>query len=397
MPGRLIKRTWTSNSTAHAPRRHRRACKYAAFVPDVLATLDVRLEGAVAGVVSEAEDAIRRLNVESGAALAPLARFLLRSESIASSRIEGLQVGIRQLARAEAAQDAGEAPGVTAMELLANIDAMVLAVDHAADAAAFKVDHIIAIHRRLMQRTPHKHIAGKIREEQNWIGGNDYTPCDADFVPPPPENVKPLLADLCRAINDDMLPPVVQAALVHAQFETIHPFGDGNGRTGRALIHVVLRRRGLTPRFIPPVSVILARSRDRYIAQLTGFRGASVTEWIEHFAAATVSAARLADEYVGAVRALQDEWRSRLQASGVGPRAGAAAWAIIDVLPEHPMITGPVAIAATDRARASVYEALDQLEEAGVLIPLSKARRGRWWEADGMLDLIERIDAGASP
>jgi Fic family protein len=357
----------------------------------------VQLDAGGAGVVSEAEDAIRRLNAEGGPALGPLARFLLRSESIASSRIEGLQIGARELVRAEAADDAGQAPSGTAMELLGNIDAMVLAVDEAAEAPTFRVDQIRAIHRRLLERTLHKRIAGKIRDEQNWIGGNDYTPCGAEFVPPPPEEVKRLMADLCRAIDDDTLSPLVQAALVHAQFETVHPFGDGNGRAGRALIHVVLRRRGLTPRFLPPVSIVLARSKDRYIDHLTGFRGEAVAAWIEYFAAATVNAARLADEYVAAVRALQAEWRERLEASGHAPRAGAAAWAVLDILPAHPMITGPVAIAATGRARAPMYEALDQLEVAGVLLPLSKAKRGRYWEADGMLDLIERIDAGAPP
>ncbi|MGH7618218.1 MAG: hypothetical protein ACREPM_13410, partial [Gemmatimonadaceae bacterium] len=130
---------------------------------------------------------------------------------------------------------------------------------------------------------------------------------------------------------------------------------------------------------------------------LTAFRADAVADWIEYFAAAMVSAARLADEYVAAVRALQDDWRARLAASGNAPRAGAAALALIDALPAHPMITGPVAIAATDRARAPVYEALDQLERAGVLVPLSKAKRGRWWEAAGLLELIERIDTGASP
>src|SRR5437870_4627187 len=124
MPGRLVPKTWAWNPTAHAPAKYQRACKYEAFVPVELSDLTVRFDAGVAGVVSEAEDAIRRLNADGGAALGPLARFLLRSESIASSRIEGLQVGVRQLARAEAAEETGISPSVTAGELLANIDAM---------------------------------------------------------------------------------------------------------------------------------------------------------------------------------------------------------------------------------------------------------------------------------
>jgi Fic family protein len=102
-----------------------------------------------------------------------------------------------------------------------------------------------------------------VRDQQNWVGGNDYNPCGADFVPPPPEDVAPLIADLCRAVNDDSFPPVVQAALVHAQFETIHPFADGNGRAGRALIHVVLKRRGLTTAYVPPIAYTCSLARHR--------------------------------------------------------------------------------------------------------------------------------------
>jgi Fic family protein len=124
-----------------------------------------------------------------------------------------------------------------------------------------------------MLQSPHPHLAGRIRTVQNWIGGNDYNPCGADFVPPP-EHVGDLLDDLCAAVNDDVLPSLIQAALVHAQFETIHPFEDGNGRAGRALIHVVLKRRGVATHYVPPISALFANSRQRYIDGLTAFRAA---------------------------------------------------------------------------------------------------------------------------
>ena len=286
MPGRYVPRTWPHDPTMNAPAKYRRACKYDAFIPVKLQELSLSLEATIAGVVSEADEAIRTLNDVAHPALAPLARLLLRTESIASSKIEGMQVGLRELARAEAKVEAGGNAGPTTLEILANIDAMELAVNEAAEADHFTVAEIMAIHHRLMQRTLNaERIAGKIRTSQNWIGGNDYNPCGADFVPPPPEEVSGLLDDLCHAINDDLLPPLVQAALVHAQFETIHPFADGNGRTGRALIHVVLRRRKVAPAYVPPISVVLATARDRYIEGLTGFRADRLPEWIEQFAA----------------------------------------------------------------------------------------------------------------
>ena len=397
MPGKLLRQTWQYDPALDAPAAYRRACRYDAFVPDALSSLTVRLDATLAGLVSEAEHAIRELNDEGGSALAPLARLLLRTESIASSKVEGMQLGVRELARAEAKAESGSAPGPTAIDVLANIDAMVLAVDEASEAERFSETEILAIHHRLLKRAPRGHIAGHVRTAQNWIGGNDYNPCGADFVPPPPAEVARLLADLCDAINDDTLSPLVQAALVHAQFETIHPFDDGNGRAGRALVHVVFRRRRIAPRFLPPISVVFAGAKDRYIAGLTRFRGDRVAEWIEQFAAATIRAARLGRTYVAAVRALQERWRSQLRDTERVPRSDAVAWAIIDLLPAHPMISAPVAAAVTERAKSRVYEGIEQLVGAGVLLPVSEGRRNRWWEAEGLLGLIARLEAGALP
>ena len=397
IPGRLVAQTWKYDPTLDAPAKYRRACKYKSFIPDVLASLDLQLSAPLAGLISEAEHAIRQLNDEGGTARDPLARLLLRTESIASSKVEGMHLGVRELARAEAKAESGIVPGPTALEVLANIDAMVLALEKGAEVSRFGKSGILAIHRRLLDRGPHRRIAGRLRTAQNWIGGNDYNPCGADFVPPPPQEINRLLADLCKTINGDTLSPLVQAAVVHAQFETIHPFDDGNGRAGRALVHVVFKRRGIAPRFLPPISVVFAGARDRYIAGLTRYREDGVADWLEHFAAATVRAARLARAYVDAVRTLQERWRDQLRSTERAPRADAAAWAIIDLLPAHPMISAPVAGALTERAKSRVYEAIEQLVGAGVLLPLSAGRRNRWWEAAELLDLIGRLEAGQSP
>lgn len=397
MPGRYESRIWPSDATRDAPPRHRRACRYEVHLPERLGGLELRLDTALTALVSEAEQALFALNAEGGPALAPLARLLLRTESIASSRVEGLQLGVRELARAEAKAESGTAPGATALEVLANIDAMVLAVEGAAERTRFDEDGMLAIHRRLLERTAHHHIAGRFRETQNWIGGNEYTPCGADFVPPPPDLLTPLLSDLCDVMNTDLLSPLVQAALAHAQFETIHPFDDGNGRTGRALVHVVFKRRGIAREFVPPISVVFAGARAQYIDGLTRFRNDGddgVLAWIEHFAMATRRASRLARSYIAEVRLLQEEWRTKLRALSSAPRADATAWAIIEHLPAHPMISAPVATAVTNRSKSRVYEAIEQLIEAGVLIPLASGLRNRWWEASGLLDLIGQLESG---
>lgn len=397
MPSRHISLIWQHDPLRYAPPRHRRACRYEAFVPALLAEWGQPLPLDTAAVVSEAEAAVRALSAHPAPLLAPLARLLLRTESIASSKVEGLQVGARALARAEARRAAGVRVGAETLEVLANIDAMQLAVDTAASAPRLGVAQLTAIHAQLMAGVPHgTRMAGVVRTTQNWIGGNDHTPCGADYVPPPPDQLPPLLDDLCAAMNDDTLPPLVQAALVHAQFETIHPFEDGNGRTGRALIHVLLRRRGVAPHCVTPLSVVLARGRARYIRGLTRFRedAAGVDGWVREFAEWTAMAAALASGYAREVERLAAAWRAQLEALPDAPRADAAAWALLDALPAHPVLSAASAAHATGRAKAAVYDAIRQLVAAGVLHPLGTGRRHQAWEADGLLSLLAGLEAG---
>jgi len=393
MGGRSVRRIWEHDPTTYAPARYRRACSYEAFIPDPITGVAIELSGDILGVLSEAEKAIADLNQVAAPELAPLARLLLRTESIASSKVEGMQVDARTLARAEAAQEGGRTIGSQAAEILANIDAMELAIERAAGAAAIRPEDLRDIHRVLLARDDGARKPGEFRDSQNWIGGNNYNPCGADFVPPPPEVVERLIADLCDFCNDDVLPPLLQAAIAHAQLETIHPFADGNGRTGRALVQVILRRRDLSPAFVPPISVILAAQRERYITGLTVFREGRLAEWVEIFASAAAAAAQLADRYRGLVADLQGEWRERLRERS-NPRSDAAAWAIIDALPALPILNVPLAVLATRRTRPAVANGVDQLEAAGILIPVSASRRNRAWEAEGLLDLVVRLEAG---
>ncbi|MCX6430946.1 MAG: Fic family protein, partial [Actinobacteria bacterium] len=348
------------------------------------------------GIVSEAETAIHTLNTRTAPALAPLARLLLRSESIASSKIEGLQVSVREIARAEAKLDRGGSAGTVLREVLGSIDAMELAIERASAKEGITAQNIVEIHEVLMGSATNARVAGVLRTEQNWIGGNDYNPCGADLVPPPPEEVHRLLEDLCVAINDEHLPPIIQAGLVHAQFETIHPFLDGNGRTGRALVHVILRRRGISPRFVPPLSIILAGNKGRYISGLTAFRNGETSQWFSVFAEAAAQSATLASRYLEEVEALQERWRDALTASS-NPRSDAVAWKLLEILPGLPIITVPVATAAVQRTKVVVGEGLKQLEEAGILARLSSAESARTWEATELLNLISDLEAGMAP
>lgn len=388
--GKVVHRHWQARLDVGASRRDRKPCAYEAYVPDALAGREIRLDGGVVADVTEAEAAITLLNRDAVTLVdtEALARLLLRAEAVASSRIEGLEVGGRRLLRAEAARAIGEDPrDVTAREVLGNIDAMVWAVQTASSDEAISVEHLREMHRRLLAGTRLAMHAGEIRTEQNWIGGNSYNPCSAVFVPPPPELVLPLLEDLCTFCNDDALSPLVQAALAHAQFETIHPFVDGNGRTGRALVHLLLRRRGLAPRVVPPISLILATWSKDYVAGLTAsrYRGAArsqaahdgLNRWVGLFAAATRRAVNDAGEFEERIRAIQTGWRMRLGRA----RANSTVDLLIRGLPGAPVVTGNSAAALTGRSFQAVNQAFTRLVAAKILSQVSVGRRNRAFEA----------------
>jgi Fic family protein len=398
---KVIRRHWPGSMGVGGSRRDRRPCVYEAYVPDPLAGRAIRLDGDVVADVTEAEAAIVRLNREAATLVdtEALARLLLRAEAVASSRIEGLEVGGRRLLRAEAARALGDDPrDVTAAEVLGNIEAMVWATQTAADWAEISVGHLSEMHRRLLAATRLAAHAGQLRTQQNWIGGSSYNPCSAAFVPPPPELVRPLLEDLCAFCNDDALSPLVQAALAHAQFETIHPFIDGNGRTGRALIHLILRRRGLAPRVIPPISLILATWSRDYVGGLTAtrYRGAAISQtaheglnrWVGLFAAATRRAVADAEEFEERIRQIQVGWRKRLGRV----RANSAADLLIRGLPGAPIVTANSAVGLTGRSFQAVNQAVARLADAKVVSQVSVGRRNRAFEAPEVIRAFANLE-----
>jgi Fic family protein len=397
----LLKLRWEPALPSGLPRSARRGCDYEAYVPDPLAERPLTLRAETAADIADAERAVARLNSEARglADSEAIARLILRAEAVASSRIEGLQVGGRRLLKAQLAAGLGDEPGdVTAAEVLNNIEAMRWAVDTVSAADAITVEHVLGMHERLLAGTALDRHAGQIRDTQNWIGGSSYNPCSAAFVPPPPERVGALLEDLCAFCNSDALPAVAQAALAHAQFETIHPFVDGNGRTGRALIHVVLRRRGLALKVVPPISLVLATWSEAYVGGLTAtrYRDApasqaamdGVNDWLDLFSAATRRAVEDATSYEQRVRDVQANWRERLGRV----RADSAASRLIHALPGAPMVTVQSAAALIDRSEQAVNDAIPRLVQAGVLTQVTSGRRNRAFEATDLIEVFTDLE-----
>jgi Fic family protein len=362
---------------------------------------DIVLDGDVAADVAAAEAAIARMDTEVSALAdtEALARLLLRAESVASSRIEGLEIGARKLLRAEAAKALGErATDVTADEVLGNIDAMNGAIRDVGPGGSITPATLLRFHRRILAGTRHAAYAGTFRSAQNWIGGSQYNPCSAAFVPPPPELVPGLLDDLCAFCEDDSLPAVAQAALAHAQFETIHPFADGNGRTGRGLIHMVLRRRGLTTRALPPISLVLATCASDYIDGLTAtrYRGpaasrdahAGLNLWIGRFAGACLRAVEDAGSFERRAREIEDHWRARLGRI----RSGSATDLLLKALPGAPVVTVNGVTDLIDRSFPQASEAVNRLVNAGILTQVSIGRRNRAFEARDFINAFTDLE-----
>lgn len=383
--GRLERCVWHPERDSGGGRRHRAPQAIDCYVPDPIAHWDPPLTGATAATLAEADAAVRDLNDDAPrlASLEALSRQLLRQESVGSSRIEGLVMGQRRLARAAA----GIGGDDTARRIVGNVRAMECAIALASEPRDFELEDLLVIHRTLLRSTGDEHLGGVVREEQNWVGGSAFSPAGAEYIPPPEEEVPGLLEDLVAFINRDDLPVAMHAAIAHAQFETIHPFADGK-RAGRCLIHVVYRRRKLAPVVVPPISLVLATRAKEYVGGLEEYRFADMAEWLVFFAVATMSAARKARALAARVEALYEEWLARLG----NPRSDASSRRIASQLPAEPIITIARAAEVARVSNTAADNAVRALEAADILKRLNAKRWGRLWEAPDVFRLLDDFE-----
>ena len=393
---------WASSVDSGVPRSARASGSYQRYVPDRLDGVGLAVVGDVSRRIAAIERGIRALNGPGADGLAGIARFLLRSEAIASSRIEGIAPSAQQVALAELGQSETVRGISDQAKLVANNMTVVReATSELVDADSLTVDHIIELHRSLLPDQPRRH---GLRTVQNWIGASNWSPIDADFVPPAPGRVPELMADLVDYLNGAAHAPLIQAAVVHAQFETIHPFTDGNGRVGRALIHTVLARRGLTERAVLPISLVLATLRGRYVAGLTAYRhtspvgsaeaSAAVNTWLATFIDAAVIAVERSETLVSQIDDLREVWAERLTAHrrSVGlratPRSDSGVARMLRALPEAPVVTATTLAKILHISFPAASAALDELRQAGIVATKSIDRGATAYLAREVLDLV---------
>ncbi len=347
-----------------------------------IAGLVVELPPVVRAEAEDAANEIARFDAELGDEIAPFASVLLRTESAASSKIENLTASARAIAEAELTGRGG----TNASLIVANERAMTAAI---ALAEHIDGDAILAMHAALMEDSQPE-ISGRWRDEQVWIGGSDLGPHQADFVPPQHARVPAAIADLVRFIDRDDIGVLAHTAIAHAQFETIHPFPDGNGRTGRALVHAQLRHQQLTRNVTVPVSAGLLADIDSYFDALTAYRSGDLAPIVAEFSSAAFRATDNGRRLIEDLHAIRAEWSDQIVA-----RRDASVWKVADLLVRHPVVDAALIASATGSARQNAYRSIAPLVDAGVLVEFTDRRRNRAWRAPAVLDALDRFAARA--
>lgn len=378
-------RPWEPVEQPFVPRSARRTHTGpydSAVVPAIAAVGELGVPDDVLAAADEASTEIARFDAEVGAELAPFSALLLRSESAASSRIEQLTASAKSIALAEM----GDPTRKNANVIVANTRAMEAAV-----ALADRLDEgaILDMHAALIGGE-HPDWVGRWRDQQVWIGGSNFGPHGAEFVPPHHDLVPVAMGDLVAFMQRDDMPVLVQAALAHAQFETIHPFPDGNGRTGRALIHSLLRSKGLTRKVTFPISAGLLADTNAYFDALTAYRDGDPKRIVAQMADASFLALGNGRMLVAELDQLRASWQERIVA-----RRGAAAWAIAERLMQRPVVDSPSLQRELGVTAPSVNQGIERLVEAGVLVKVSGNHRNRKWAAPEVLAALDAFSERA--
>jgi Fic family protein len=342
-------------------------------LPPMIADQDLTFDSELVADVETAMREISKLDATHGADLESLGMLLLRTESVASSRIEAVDASLDEYARALH----GIRTNSSAVSMVAATTALDTMINDVSRQDRIELAAITSAHDVFMRGDPGEApYAGRLRTVQNWIGGSSYSPRGAVYGPPPPATVPAYMADLLTFANRNDLPALVQAAITHAQFESIHPFTDGNGRIGRALINTVLRHRGATTRVVVPLASALVVRRDRYFDLLNAYRAGDVRPLIATFADSSRIAAAESRVTADRLGEIPEEWRAKVKA-----RAGSAAAQLLAQLPSRPILSSEDAFAVLAAPRSSVFAAINRLRDAGVLRPLTNRKRDQVWGA----------------
>lgn len=373
---------FNSDDLTRAQRERVRQPYSSAIVPQI-AKLSIDIPGDLATELDEATQLLTRFDAEVGPGGLPFASILLRTESASSSEIENLTSGARAIAEAEL----GERETGNAAQIVRNVRTM-----EAALSLADKIDgeSIIAMQTALLG-TFAPNLTGGWRDEQVWIGGSSLSPHLADFVPPHQDRVPAAMDDLVAFVGRTDIPALAQVAIAHAQFETIHPFPDGNGRTGRAIVQAMLRHSGVTTNIAVPVSAGLLHDVKDYYDALTAYRRGELRPIITAFNRAAGYAVVNGRQLVRDIGSIETAWGAKMQ----GLRSDAAARRVSALAIARPVLNSDIIARELDVAAPTAFRALNALVERGVLKAANSQRRNRIWLAEPVLTALDDFAARA--
>lgn len=366
-------------------RRDRMLTEVATRVPPRIAGLDFHMPGDLTVAGERALVALGGMDGEVSGQPVALGRFMIRSESVASSKIERVSASVDDFARAIA----GNRSNPSAVSMVAATRALSTMVEAAGEVGRIRREDLELAHAALMKDDPGEGPwAGAVRDKQNWIGGSDHSPLGAMYVPPSAERVAGLLDDLIEFVNRDDVPTLIQAAIAHAQFESIHPFGDGNGRIGRALIGAVLRRRRVTVNTVVPVASGLLARRDDYFDALTAYRDGQVRPLLGLMLRAATVAAEEGRISVQRIKQFPEDWAERS-----GARRGSLASRLLPLFFDNPVMSADDVEAVASASSPTVYNAIATLEREGIIHEITGRKRNRAWAASDLMDELAALDA----
>lgn len=367
-------------SLALIPKSRRRKISdtYEAAVPPMISSLNFSLSGELADRVAQLMADMTRFDATTNACGYNLPASLLRSESSASSQIENLTASVRNVALAELSQDAPN----NAMLIAGNVAAMRVALEIPDDCS---VESILDVHRALVAPSGQGY-GGELRSEQVWIDGTPCSPHGADYVAPKWERIPTLLEDLCSFCVRDDLNSIVQTAIAHAQFENIHPFIDGNGCCGRALIHRQLASKGALRCGGLPISAGLLHDSDSYFRALSAYRDGDVAEIVEQLVQAIELALAIGFRALADIEELIGTW-----CDVITERKGAAIRLLPNLLAEQPVVDSEYVAERLSISTRMARNVLDRACEYGILRQLGSARRNRYFQCDALLAILEEI------
>jgi Fic family protein len=351
--------------------------EYAATVPAMIAGALVDLPGGVLAAADDAARELSRFDAELGHRVAAFGPVLLRSEAAASSQIEQLTATARAIFTAEL----GGRGARNATLIAANTASLQSAIE---TADAISPAAIRQMHAILMVDQP-RHTPGEWRQEAVWIGTSSHSPIGADYVAPRWERVPDLIDDLVAFTS-----PLVLAAVAHAQFETIHPFTDGNGRTGRALAQAILRHRAVTRNVPVPVSAGLLADIEGYHEALTDYRSGDLEPIVARFTEASVCAVVNARQLVADIDDVHARWQERVKA-----RSDSGVWRVLEIVARTPVVDAPLVARELGIRPQNAYPLLRDLTEQGVLNAKAEYQVGTLWRSDEILRAVDGFAARA--